>query len=56
MSFLFRFVLSRASAEAERDLCGLSCVCVYVDQNKATPPPLLLLKEILMTTRFDIDQ
>ena len=30
---------SRASAKAERSLSSLSCMCVYVDQNKGTPPP-----------------
>ena len=32
-------VFSCASAKAERSLSSLSCVCVYVDQNKGTPPP-----------------
>ena len=32
-------LLSCASAKAECSLSSLSCVCVYVDQNKGTPPP-----------------
>ena len=32
-------IFSCASAKAERSLSSLSCVCVYVDQNKETPPP-----------------
>ena len=31
-------IFSHASTEAERDLSSLSCVCVYVDKNKGTPP------------------
>ena len=34
-------VFSWASAKAERSLSSLSCVCVYVDQNKGDPPPPL---------------
>ena len=30
-------IFSYASAKAERSLSSLSCVCVYVDQNKAPP-------------------
>ena len=30
-------VFSCAYAKAERSLSSLSCVCVYVDQNKGTP-------------------
>ena len=29
----------RMNPKAEHDLSSLSCVCVYVDQNKATPTP-----------------
>ena len=32
-------LFSCASAKAERSLSSLSCMCVYVDQNKGTPPP-----------------
>ena len=31
-------LFSCASAKAERSLSSLSCMCVYVDQNKGTPP------------------
>ena len=30
-------IFSCASAKAERSLSSLSCMCVYVDQNKGTP-------------------
>ena len=33
------FIFSCASAKADRSLSSLSCVCVYVHQNKGTPPP-----------------
>ena len=33
-------IFSCASAKAERSLSSLSCMCVYVDQNKGTPPQL----------------
>ena len=32
-------LFSCASAKAERGLSSLSCVWMYVDQNKGTPPP-----------------
>ena len=32
-----QFLFSCASAKAEHSLSSLSCVCVYVDQNKETP-------------------
>ena len=34
-----KYFFSCASAKAERSLSSLSCVCVYVDQNKGTLPP-----------------
>ena len=37
IDFVFSF-FSCASAKAERSLSSLSCMCVYVDQNKWTPP------------------
>ena len=32
-------IFSCASTKVERNLSSLSCVCVYADQNKGTPPP-----------------
>ena len=34
---IYSTVFSRASAKAERSLSSLSCMSVYVDQNKGTP-------------------
>ena len=39
----FFSVFSCASAKAEGSLSSLSCMCVYVDQNKETPPEMAFL-------------
>ena len=40
ITFLQWRIFSCASAKAERSLSSVSCVWMYVDQNKGTPPPL----------------
>ena len=54
-SLYVSLLFSCASAKAERSLSSLSCVCVYVDQNKGTPPGIGISTGNSLISSQDLD-